>query len=126
MRHPRDPAAGHLAAECFGRLLATGRLDAAEASDTLRAAALAATGVDRSGLQARLMHALADSFDQWTMRRGQANARVRRAVAPLLGAWAPGGVVLRAAADAAGNDLEPGEASTIAAGMAAAVLRRGA
>jgi hypothetical protein len=126
MRHPRDPAPAHVAAECFGRLLATGLLDAAEVFDALRAAAEAAAGVDRSGLRTRLMHALSDSHDRWAMRRGRASARVRAAVAPLLSAWAPASAVLRAADEAGGDDLEVGEAAAIAARLAAAVLRRSA
>jgi hypothetical protein len=126
MRHARDPAAPHFAAVCFGRLQASCLLDAGEAESVLCAAAARAPGVDRSGLQARLMHVLSDSRDHWTARRDRAIARVRQAVAPLLAAWAPAAGVLRAAADAAGVDLEAGEAAAIAAGLAAAMLRHSA
>ena len=124
MRHARDPAAPHVAAAAFGRLLATGLLDAAEGNAVLRTAAAHAAGVDHSGLQARLMHALADSHFYHTARREQASTRVHAAVAPLLAAWAPAAAVLRAAVEAARDDLEPGEAAAIAAALATAVLRR--
>ena len=123
MRHARDPAAPHFAADAFGRLLAMGLLDDDEANAALREIAARAPGVDHSGLQARLMHALADSRGEWTLRRDRAIARVHRAVAPLLTTWAPARAVLRAAGAAAGDDLQPGEAAAIAAGLAAVKLR---
>jgi len=124
MRHARDPAAAHRAAAVFGRLLAAGLLDPGEPEQQLRQTAANAAGVDRSGLQSRLLHTLGDHHWHCTLRRDRAIARVHQATVPLLDAWAPAAAVLRAAHAAAGDDLQPGEAAEIAADLAVAILRR--
>jgi hypothetical protein len=126
MRHPRDPAAPHAAAAGFGRLLAAGLLDAGEVEAELQRSVALAVGVDRSGLRARLMHALGDSREYWTLRRDRATTRVHAAGAPLLAGGAPASAVLRAPRAAAGDDLEAGEAAALAAELAALMLRRSA
>lgn len=123
MRHPLDPPAAHAAAAFLGHLAAAGLAGPAEARAALAAAAARATGVDRSGLTARLAHAFADLQRHWARRRGDACARIRARLAPLIAAGAPRAALLRAAAEAADELLLPGEAPALAAALVAARLR---
>ena len=101
-RHPLDPEAPHRAAPLLGRLVAQGLLDRAEALDALLHAS-APPGLSRSGLQARLTHALDDAARAHARRRAGTERAVRRALAAPLAARAPR-EGLYAAADAADPD----------------------
>ena len=101
-RHPLDPDAPHRAVPLFGRLVASGLLDRSEALQALLHAPTD-NQVSRSGLQARLTHALDDATRAHARRRGITEHRLRRAVAAPLLARMPRAALL-AAADAADPD----------------------
>ena len=108
-RHPLDPEAPHRAAPLFGRLVAQGLLARAEALDALLRTP-APPELSRSGLQARLTHALDDATRAHARRRAGTERALRRALAVPLAARAPR-EALFAAADAADpeGDLLPRE-----------------
>lgn len=108
-RHPLDPDAPHRAAPLLGRLVAMGLLARREALDALLRAP-ADPLLSRSGLQARLTHALDDAVRAHARRRDAAERAVRRALAAPLAARQPRAALL-AAADAAdpAGDLLPRE-----------------
>lgn len=125
-RHPLDPEAPHRAVPLFGRLVASGLLDRSEALHALLHAPIH-TQVSRSGLQARLTHALDDATRAHARRRNATEHRLCRAVAAPLRARMPRAALL-AAADAADpdQDLLPRERRALVEAEVAWALRTGA
>lgn len=124
-RHPLDPEGPHRAAPLLGRLVASGLLDRSEALD-----ALFSTPDDgrvaRSGLQARLTHALDNAIRAHERRRAGTERQVCRAIAAPLLARMPRADLL-AAADAADPDenLLPRERRALVKAEVAWALRTG-
>lgn len=125
-RHPLDPEAPHRAVPLFGRLVASGLLGRSEALHALLHAPVN-TAVSRSGLQARLTHALDDATRTHARRRHASEYQVRRAIAAPLLARMPRAALL-AAADAADpdHDLLPRERRALVEAEVAWALRTGA
>lgn len=73
--------------------------------------AIAANGArcDERGRRVRLAHALSDAVADLARTRGAASARVARALAPLLAAWATPDTLHEAASAAAGGAFDPAE-----------------
>lgn len=125
-RHPLDPEAPHRAVPLFGRLVASGLLGRSEALHALLHAPIN-TAVSRSGLQARLTHALDDATRTHARRRSTTAHQLRRAIAAPLLARTPRDGLL-AAADAADpdEDLLPRERRALVEAEVAWALRTGA
>ena len=121
-RHPLDPDGPHRAAPVLGRLVAAGLLARHEALQSLLHA-LPTVPAARSGMQARLTHALDDAAQAHVFRRAATARAIRRAVAALLQRRAPRADLMRAAADAdPDDDLLPRERSTLVKAEVARLL----
>jgi len=124
-RHPLDPEAPHRAVPLFGRLVASGLLDRSEALHALLHAPT--NQVSRSGLQARLTHALDDATRAHERRRNATERQLRRAVAAPLLARMPRAALLAAANAADPNaDLLPRERRALVKAEVAWAIRTGA
>ena len=76
-RHPLDPPKLHDGAALLARMVADGRLPSDDAYDTIRFWVNDnRTGVDKSGLQARLCHTFIDAAADRERMRGRAEAAV--------------------------------------------------
>ncbi len=112
MRHPLDPVPMHRGAAMLGELVGRGLLDAPAAGGAIATAVEALPrdlAVDRSGLRARLHHAMVDAARAMEIDRNEAARSIRAAIAPLLKARAPGKKI-QAAARAARGCLTEAEA----------------
>lgn len=121
MKHRLDPMHLHHAAERLGDIVAQGQMSDADASATIQT--WQATGVDRSGLQARLHWSMRDRAE--TMRRARDNAgtAIRWAVRPLFASLAPAHQIEEAAGKANGDVLAWSEVAEILRDEMARALR---
>ena len=103
MKHRLDPLHFHHAAERLGDIVAQGQMSDADASATIRT--WQASGVDRSGLQARLHWTMRDRAIAAQRARENASTAIRWAVRPLFAALAPSSEIEEAAAKANGDVL---------------------
>lgn len=103
MKHRLYPMHLHHAAERLGDIVAQGQMSDADASATIRT--WQASGVDRSGLQARLHWTMRDRAIAAQRARENASTAIRWAVRPLFAALAPSSEIEEAAAKANGDVL---------------------
>ena len=113
MKHRNDPIHLHHAATQLGTIVARDDMSDADASDTIKAWVSNVTTVDRSGLQARLHHAMRDQARAHRLARENAYTAVRWAVRPLFEQRAPAAEIEDAAAKAAAGILEWPEVAAI-------------
>lgn len=104
MKHRLYPMHLHHAAERLGDIVAQGQMSDADASATIRT--WQASGVDRSGLQARLHWTMRDRAIAAQRARENASTAIRWAVRPLILANASKAAVEEAAGQANGGVLE--------------------
>lgn len=122
MRHRLDPIHLHHAAERLGDIVAQGQMSDADASATIRT--WQASGVDRSGLQARLHWTMRDRAIAAQRARENASTAIRWAVRPLFETQAPAAEIEEAAGKANGGVLEWPEVATILRGEMARALKQ--
>lgn len=112
-RHRLDPIHLYHAAERLGEVVADGDMSDADASAIIIAWAEATSGVDRSGLQARLHWAMRDRAADARRRKDNVTTAIRWAVRPLIQAQAAKAVVEEAAGQANGDTLPWSEVAAI-------------
>ena len=105
MKHRNDPSHLHHAATELGTIVARDDMSDADASDTIKAWVADVTTVDRSGLQARLHHAMRDQAHAHRLKLANAATAVKWAVRPLIEAAAPKHEIEEAASNANGGVL---------------------
>lgn len=105
-RHPLDPIALHHAAEQLGNIVARDEMSDADASATIVSWVERATGVDRSGLQARLHWSMRDQAAAARRAEENVTTAIRWAVRPLFAAKASAAEIEEAAGAANGGALE--------------------
>lgn len=113
MKHRLDPIHLHHAATQLGTVVARGDMSDADASDTIESWAGNVTGLDRSGLQARLHWAMRDQATEHRRAIENAHTAIKWAVRPLFDAMAPAAEIEEAASKANGGVLEWSEVATI-------------
>lgn len=106
MKHQRDPLHLHHAATMLGNVVARGEMSDADASETIVAWCKPVTTVDRSGLQARLHHAMRDQAAAMAQTRQNIETAIKWAVRPLIRAGADKAAVEEAADKANGGVLD--------------------
>lgn len=116
MRHFLDPKPLHVFAQTMGTLNARGLLRPGEGSAEIVAAIArlpATVTVDRSGLRARLHHAMHDAEDAIRLERARDELAVRAAVKVAV-AGKKSSLVVKAAAEGARGSLSIAEARALA------------
>lgn len=106
MRHPLDPIALHHAAEQLGNIVARDEMTDADASATIISWVARSTGVDKSGLQARLHWSMRDQAEAARRAEENATTAIRWAVRPLIRDGASKAEIEEAAGQANGGALE--------------------
>lgn len=114
-RHRLDPLHLHHAAERLGDIVATGEMSDGDASATIVSWCAKATGVDRSGLQARLHWTMRDRAIAAQRARENAETAMRWAVRPLIRGGASKAEIEEAAGRANADVLEWAEIAPILA-----------
>ncbi len=105
-RHPQDPIALHHAAEQLGNIVARDEMTDADASATIISWVAPSTGVDKSGLQARLHWSMRDQAEAARRAEENATTAIRWAVRPLIRDGASKAQIEEAAGQANGGALE--------------------
>jgi hypothetical protein len=105
MKHRLDPIHLHHAATQLGTIVARDDMSDADASDTIKAWVSNVTTVDRSGLQARLHHAMRDQARAHRLKLANAETAIKWAVRPLIEAAALKHEIEEAASNANGGVL---------------------
>jgi len=106
MRHPQDPIVLHHAAEQLGNIVARDEMTDADASATIISWVARSTGVDKSGLQARLHWSMRDQAEAARRAEENATTAIRWAVRPLIRDGASKAQIEEAAGQANGGALE--------------------
>ena len=104
-RHRLDPLHLHHAAERLGDIVAAGHMSDDDASATILSWCEKASGVDRTGLQARLHWTMRDTATAARRARENAETAIRWAVRPLMRGGAPIAEIEEAAGRANGDVL---------------------
>jgi hypothetical protein len=112
-RHRLDPVHLHHAAEKLGDIVAGEEMSDEDASAVIVSWVDKTTGVDRSGLQARLHWTMRDRAEATRRQRENVTTAIRWAVRPLFASMAPAAEIEEAAGRANGDFLEWAEVATI-------------
>jgi hypothetical protein len=112
-RHHLDPVHLHHAAEKLGDIVAGEEMSDEDASAVIVSWVEKTTGVDRSGLQARLHWTMRDRAIATQRQRENVTTAIRWAVRPLFASMAPSAEIEEAAGRANGDFLEWAEVAII-------------